>query len=62
MKQEQLCISAPAAHADPIWPELAPAADNHSSDELFSLEIIHLNMVIKPLEEGRRPLIKGSNR
>lgn len=44
------CTDSPAAHTNPILLRIVTATDNHSLDELFSVELIHLNMVIKSLE------------
>ena len=53
------CTDSPAAHANPILLGIVTATDNHSVDELFSAELIHLNMVMKSLEGGFN---KGGNR
>lgn len=40
------CNDSPAAHANPILIGIVTATDNHTLDELFSVKLIHLNMVI----------------
>lgn len=49
----------PAAHTNPILLRIVAATDNHSLDELFSVELIHLNMVMESLEGGSN---RGGNR
>ncbi len=53
------CADSPAAHANSILLGIVTATDNHSLDELFSAELIDLNMVMKSPEGGFN---KGGNR
>lgn len=46
------CTDSPAAHANPILIVIVTATDNHSLDKRFSVELLHLNMVMKSLEGG----------